>query len=340
VKKRLCWCHSCFERTRTLQAGATRIKRFQEYAKRSFTMFHRYVSVLLCLVFLSAGVGRADEDVFDSNGVKIHYFVEGKGEPVLLIHGFATNARLQWMTSGIFKALARDHRVIAMDVRGHGDSGKPSDPKKYGTEMVEDAVRLLDHLKIAKAHVVGYSMGALITGKLLGTHPDRLLSATLGGTGIFPEGVTLPPYLEKLAQSLEQGKGMGSIMTTMTPAGKAKPSTATLRSVNRLVGDNGKALAAVVRSWNTLGVSRDKLEENKVPALALIGGADPLKEGFAFMEEGMAKLKIVTIEGATHMNAYTNPKFLSSLRSFLAENSQRKKKEKKGPSKPLTSLGW
>jgi pimeloyl-ACP methyl ester carboxylesterase len=292
-------------------------------------MFYRYFSALLCVVFLAAGVGRGGEGSFDSGGVKIHYVVEGKGEPLLLIHGFATNARLQWMTSGIFKALAKDHRVIAMDVRGHGDSGKPSDPKKYGTEMVEDVVRLLDHLKIDKAHVVGYSMGALITGKLLGTHPDRLLSATLGGTGVFPEGVSLPPHLEKLAESLEQGKGMGSMMMAMTPPGKSKPSAGAIRSANRLVGDNGKALAAVVRSWNTLGVSREKLEDNKVPTLALIGSADPLKEGFDFMKEGMANLKFVTIDGATHLNAPNNPKFISSLRSFLAENSQRKKKEKK-----------
>ena len=291
-------------------------------------MFYPYVSALLCIVFLAAGVGRADEGFFDSKGVKIHYHVEGKGEPVLLIHGFATNARLQWMTSGIFKALAKDHRVLAMDVRGHGDSGKPNDPKKYGTEMVEDAVRLLDHLKIDKAHVVGYSMGALIAGKLLGTHPDRLLSVTLGGTGIFPEGVKLPPDLEKLAQTLEQGKGMGSILTAMTPPGKSKPSAATIREVTRMTaGANGKVLAGVVRSWTTLGVGRDKLEANKVPALALIGTADPFKEGFGFMKEGMANLKIVTIEGATHLSAPSNPKFIKSLRSFLADNSPRKKEK-------------
>jgi pimeloyl-ACP methyl ester carboxylesterase len=300
-------------------------------------MFYRYLSALLCVVFLAAGVGRADEGFFDSGGVKIHYHVEGKGEPVLLIHGFATNARLQWMTSGVFKALAKDHRVLAMDVRGLGESGKPSDPKKFGTEMVEDAVRLLDHLKIDKAHVVGYSMGAIIAGKLLETHPDRLLSVTLGGTGVFPEGVKLPPNLEKLAQSLEQGKGMGSAVMAMTP-GKSKPSAATIREVNRMTaGENGKAMAAMVRSWATLGVSRDKLEANKVPTLALIGTADPMKEGFEFMKEGMANLKIVTIEGATHINAPSNPKFISSLRSFLADNSPRKKKENKAPAKAPAS---
>jgi pimeloyl-ACP methyl ester carboxylesterase len=300
-------------------------------------MFHRYLLPLLCVVFLAVGLGRAEESSFDSKGVKIHYHIEGKGEPVLLIHGFATNARLQWRTSGVIKALARDHRVIAMDVRGHGDSDKPRDPKKYGTEMVEDVVRLLDHLKIEKVHIVGYSMGALIAGKMLETHPDRLFSATLGGTGVFPEGEKLPPYLEKLAQSLEQGKGMGSILMTATPSGKSKPSDASIRAANRLVGDNGKALAAMVRSWHTLGVTRANLEANKVPTLGLVGTADPFKVGFEFMKEGMANLKVVTIEGATHMNAPSNPRFISSLRSFLAENSPRKKKEKKEPSKPLAS---
>ena len=146
-------------------------------------MTPRFAWALVCGLLLLPGVGRAEESSFDSNGVKIHYYLEGKGEPVLLIHGFAVNAQLQWGLPGIIKALAKDHRVIALDLRGHGKSGKPTEVKQYGTEMVEDAVRLLDHLKIKKAHVVGYSMGALITGKLLATHPDRLLSATLGGAG-------------------------------------------------------------------------------------------------------------------------------------------------------------
>ncbi len=144
-------------------------------------MSHRFALTLVCSLLVLPGGLHAEEATFDSNGVKIRYLVEGEGEPVLLIHGFVVNKELQWGLPGTIKALAKDHRVIALDNRGHGKSGKPTDPKKYGMEMVEDAVRLLDHLKIKKAHVVGYSMGAVITAKLMVTHPDRLLSATLGG---------------------------------------------------------------------------------------------------------------------------------------------------------------
>jgi pimeloyl-ACP methyl ester carboxylesterase len=280
-----------------------------------------FKSVLLCAVFLVAGIGRAEESYFDSGGVQIHYLVEGKGEPVLLIHGFVVNAHLQWGLPGIFKALAKDHRVIALDVRGHGKSGKPSDADKYGTEMVEDAVRLLDHLKIDKAHVVGYSMGALITGKLLVTHPDRLLSATLGGAGVFPEWTRPPPFIEKLADSLEEGKGIGPLLIALTPSGKHKPSEVTIKLINRsVVGDNGKVLAAVVRSWKKLGVSKEQLKANKVPTLALIGAQDPLKESIDLIKDEMANLQVVVIDGKGHLSTYFDPKFVRSLRQFLSEH--------------------
>jgi pimeloyl-ACP methyl ester carboxylesterase len=291
----------------------------------------RYLEFSLLLgLLLIAGTGRADEGSFDSGGVQIHYLVEGQGEPVLLIHGFAVNAQLQWVIPGVFNALAKDHLVIALDVRGHGQSGKPTDADKYGTEMVEDVVRLLDHLKIKKAHVVGYSMGALITGKLLATHPDRLLSATLGGSGVFPEGVEQPAFLEKLATSLEEGKGIGPLLTALSPSGKSKAPAFMVKIVNSsMKGDNGKALAAVVRSWNKLGVSKEKLKANKVPTLALIGSKDPLKAGIDHIKDDMENLTVVVIDGKNHLSAYLSPKFSRELRKFLANNSEKKQKREK-----------
>lgn len=287
-------------------------------------MTSRFGLALVCTLFLIPGGGRAEEGSFDSNGVKIHYVIEGEGEPVLLIHGFAVNVPLQWGLSGILKALAKDHRVIALDVRGHGKSGKPTDAKQYGPEMVEDAVRLLDHLKIKKAHVVGYSMGAIITGKLLATHPDRLLSATLGGAGVIPEGIKLPPFIDALADSLDKGKGIGPLLAALTPPGKPKPPEAVIRQANHLlVGDRGKALAAVVLSWKTLAVSKAQLKANKVPVLALIGADDPLKESVDLIEDDLANLKIVVIDGTDHMTAFISPKFIQSLRRFLAEHKSR-----------------
>src|ERR1035441_3043366 len=130
-----------------------------------------------------AGGDDSGPRVFDSKGVPIQYTLEGKGEPVVLIHGLYASARINWRTPGTIKVLARDYQVIALDARGHGGSGKPKEEGAYGIEMMEDVVRLLDHLKIQKAHVVGYSMGGMITMRLLTRQPDRVRSAILGGMG-------------------------------------------------------------------------------------------------------------------------------------------------------------
>lgn len=291
-------------------------------------MTYRFALAVVCGLFFVPGAGRAEEGDFNSNGVKIHYFIEGKGEPVLLIHGFAVNTQIQWGLPGILKALAKDHRVIALDCRGHGKSDKPTDPKKYGTEMVEDAVRLLDHLNIKKAHVVGYSMGATITGKLLATHPDRLLSATLGGMGVIYEGMEWPPFIAELADSLDKGKGIVPLFVALTPPGKPKPPEAALEQASRmLVGNNSKALAAVVRSWKTLAVSDKQMKANKVPVLALIGANDPLKKNVEDIKDRLANLQVVVIDDTDHITAFASPKFIKALSKFLDEHRQKKKEK-------------
>jgi pimeloyl-ACP methyl ester carboxylesterase len=287
-------------------------------------MLRRSVLVLVCGWGLLAGAARAAEDqFFDSNGVKIHYKVEGKGEPVLLIHGFTGSVPWQWDLPGITTALAKDYQVIALDCRGHGKSDKPHDAKKYGLEMAEDAVRLLDHLKIKKAHVVGYSMGAIITAKLLATHPERLRSAVLGGSGGLREGGDFK-FFDDLADSLEQGKGMASLIVALTPPGQPKPTDEQLQAINdRLTAANDvKALAAVARGFRELAVSEDRLKANQVPALALIGEIDPLKRGVDDLKGKMRNLKVVVIDGGDHISTFVKPEFIDQLKKFLAQNSQ------------------
>jgi pimeloyl-ACP methyl ester carboxylesterase len=125
---------------------------------------------------------------FDSWAVKITYLVQGKGEPVVLIHGWLSSAGINWALPGTIALLARNHRVIALDRRGHGLSDKPTKEAAYGPELVEDVVRLLDHLKVRKAHVVGYSMGGIIALNFIVKHPDRVRSGMLGGMGWLQAG--------------------------------------------------------------------------------------------------------------------------------------------------------
>jgi pimeloyl-ACP methyl ester carboxylesterase len=281
--------------------------------------------LVACAVLLSSARLWAEKPTsssFDSNGVKIHYTVEGKGEPVLLIHGFAADADFNWRMPGVIKALADKYQVIAIDNRGHGQSEKPRDPAKYGEEMVEDAVRLLDHLGIKKAHVVGYSMGGMITAKLLTTHPDRLLSATLGGHGGLKEGDDTA-RLEVLADSLDSGKGIGPLLIALTPKGKPEPTAEHIEQMNKLLlaRNDAKALAAVVRSWKGLVVSDEKLKANKVSVLVLIGELDPLKKGVDALEGRLTNYHVVVIKDADHMDAMRKEQFISELKSFLAANA-------------------
>src|SRR5690606_31002558 len=122
---------------------------------------------------------------FDSDGVEIAYMDEGQGDPVLLIHGFASNAATNWRDTGWIRFLTGNgYRAIALDNRGHGASEKLYDPEAYsGPVMAEDSRRLLDHLGIERADVIGYSMGARLAAFLCLAHPNRVRSATLAGLG-------------------------------------------------------------------------------------------------------------------------------------------------------------
>src|SRR3954469_6769072 len=116
------------------------------------------LAIGLAVVSLPAAVS-AQGKFFESKGVEIHYVEQGAGEPVILIHGNGGSVQT-WVATGVSPDLANNYRVISMDCRGHGLSGKPHEAQQYGTEMAMDIVRLLDHLHIQRAHIIGHSMGA------------------------------------------------------------------------------------------------------------------------------------------------------------------------------------
>lgn len=273
----------------------------------------------------SNGLRAAEDKFFDSGGVRIRYIDEGEGEPVLLLHGFAASLHLQWGAVGILKALSDDYRVIAFDHRGHGRSGKPHDVDCYGHEMVEDNLRLLDHLDIPKAHIVGYSMGAFITDKLLVEHPERFITATLAGGGWAKADDERADFIKDLVASLEQGNGIGPLLKRLTPEGYSQPGPLQLRLANKafsLVNDQ-TALACVMRGMKQFAVTADQLKANRVPTLAVIGELDPLKVTVDELAAVMPNVELSVIEGAGHMQAFRRPEFVRDLKGFLARHSQR-----------------
>jgi pimeloyl-ACP methyl ester carboxylesterase len=282
-------------------------------------------SLLVLFLFLAPLAARAEERSFDSAGVRIRYVVEGKGQPVVLVHGFTANVESNWVASGILPALAKQYQVIALDDRGHGKSDKPHDPKAYGMRMIEDVVRLLDHLKLRKAHVVGYSMGSMIAARLLASHPDRLLSVTLGGFGARLPGKSPLGDLEgPLADSLEQGKGFGPLLSALTPPGDPRPSDEQIAMINQDLaqGNDQKALAAVVRSFKEFEVPEAALRANRVPVLVVCGTRDPLKANSDALKGLLANASFLDIQGGNHITTLMQPdlsqQMTAGIRDFLA----------------------
>jgi pimeloyl-ACP methyl ester carboxylesterase len=261
------------------------------------------------------------EPSFDSHGVPIHYLVTGsaEGEPVVLIHGFAGNIELQW--TAVIDALKKDYRVIALDCRGHGRSGKPHDPASYGVEMANDVARLLDHLKIEKAHIVGYSMGSGIALGFAVHYPQRALTVTLGGTGLSHDQDDL---ILGVAEALEKHGSLGPLLAGLTPKGRQTPSPETVKFIDHavLAVNDPKALAAVARGAVAAKITDEEATALVPPVLAIIGSDDPLRSGVDRLKELHPATKVVVIDKADHMTAAYRPEFITALRQFLEDHRQ------------------
>jgi len=281
----------------------------------------RYRGMVAGLLFLStAAAAEVEDGWFDSNGVKIHYREWGTGTPVVLLHGFALNAS-RWEAAGVpGKLAAAGYRALVLDCRGHGLSGKPHDPNAYGAEMGRDVIRLLDHLGIEKAHVVGYSMGGFVAGKARELHPERLLSFVIGGSGWYREGDYAIAELTgpDIADGLEK-TGDFKFMLRAFEAKRVPPvpeSQIEERNARMMEGNDPLALAAVMRGWATFAVPEASLRANKVPALAIIGSDDPIKPKTDRLKDVMSNLEVVVIEGADH-GALAHPSFAQQVVLFL-----------------------
>lgn len=271
------------------------------------------------MTYVAAGL-RAEEGFFDSDGVAIRYLGAGQGEPVILVHGYNYDTEQQWVEPGVFGALAAHYRVVGFDARGHGKSGKPHERRLYGLEMARDVTRLLDHLGLERAHIVGYSMGGHIVANLLTMHPERFLTATLGG-GAGRRNWTEADQrrVEIEADEMERGL-LRTQLLRLWPKGRPPPSEEEIRrrSARSLAGKDVLALAAIRRSNADQVVTDAELAAVTVPTLAIVGGDDPYRADLETLKRVMPQLELVTVPGATHGAAPGKPEFSRALLAFLA----------------------
>lgn len=282
------------------------------------------LTALVALVGAFAGAYAQDDASSRSftadDGAVIHYLVEGRGDPVVLLHGITGTAASNWGAAGIIDRLAEEFQVIAVDQRGHGRSDKPHDPASYGERMALDVVDLLDHLKLQQAHVVGYSMGGFITMKLVALAPERLLSAVVGGAGWPTAEQRDEAMFNALAASFEAGEGGGPLIEFLWP-GDEPPTPEQAQAIGQamVASSDQKALAAVVRGMPALDVSAELLRLNEVPTLNIIGSDDPLKPNADALVGVMKEHRLHVIEGANHLDTLNSPEFFDTVRAFFIE---------------------
>jgi len=243
---------------------------------------------------------------FHNGDVELAFLDQGEGEPIVLVHGFASNAAVNWVHPSWLTTLTRaGRRVIAFDNRGHGESTKLYDPAAYrSATMAGDVRALLDHLGIARADVMGYSMGARITAFLALDHPERVRSATFGGLGInLVEGQALPP---SVADAMEAP----SLADVKDPFGR------TFRAFAEQTKSDLKALAACIRgSRQTL--SRQEVATLRVPVLIAVGTKDFVAGSPHELAALIPDAQALDIPGRDHMLAVGDKAFKQGLLDFL-----------------------
>ena len=246
---------------------------------------------VLVLLSLPAPIRAADEprsQTFDAKGVKLHYLSQGAGEPVVLIHGLHASAASNWQMPGVMAELAKTHRVIALDLPGHGRSDKPDKEDAYGPQLVEDVVLLLDHLKIQKAHIVGYSLGGMVAVKLIARHPERVTSCLVGGMGWLRDGGALQKVWEKM------------------PA-----------------REGGRTPAVFVRNIGKLAVTEEELKKIKLPVKVLVGDRDPVKRLYvAPLQQVRGDWPVVEIADAGHINSIVKKQFREEIASWVRKQTK------------------
>jgi pimeloyl-ACP methyl ester carboxylesterase len=245
---------------------------------------------------------------FESDGVRLAFIDEGAGDTVLLIHGFASSVRANWIEPGWVSLLTKaGFRVIAFDNRGHGQSDKPYDRALYSAPlMAEDARRLMDHVGVERADVMGYSMGARIAAFLALKYPQRVRSAIFGGLGgnmVRPMAGTGPIAHALEAASIDEVKN---------------PTARTFRAFAEKTGSDLEALAACIRGSRE-PITREMVASLACPVLVATGTEDVIGGSAEELAALIPGAEALPIPRRDHMLAVGDKVYKEGVLAFLRQ---------------------
>ncbi|GMU77718.1 MAG: alpha/beta hydrolase [Acidimicrobiia bacterium] len=254
---------------------------------------------------VAVGLACAGVGTFASfDGTEIWFEDQERGRPVVLLHGFAADANLNYVRSGIFDALVDEgRRTIAMDFRGHGLSGKPHEPAAYaGDALTRDVQALFDHLDLDGVAVVGYSMGARVALRLGAIDPRVRKVVALGGGGASSE------------RGIDDQPSFAAAFLAEDPEAIDDPLGRQFRRLADSIRADRAALAACMRAPHS-GVG-DHLGGIAVPVLVIAGIDDDLAGDPRGLADRVADGRAITVPG-DHFGANAQPTLHRALLGFV-----------------------
>lgn len=288
------------------------------------------ISIIVCFLLLFTSFKSfAQDQYFESKGVKIRYITKGSGVPVLLIHGMTMNIESCWSApaegGNLIERLSKNHLVVALDCRGHGKSDKPHDSSQYGQLMVKDVVNLLNHLNISKAHVIGFSMGSIIAGNLQLNYPDRVISTVLSGAMVqtkkMNEEMGIQSAMRNTASDIANGKGMYSMIKWLDlPADNNPPvSDQQALAIGKFLiqGNDSLAIISILKAFDQFNVKEKKLKKNKIPTLIIIGTRDHSVIDARQNKKLFKNARLKEISGKEHAGILSSKEYYSAIEEFI-----------------------
>ena len=259
-----------------------------------------------------ARLAAAPDRFFTTDGVRLRYREVGRGDPIILLHGYT--ARLEYM-GDLADSLARDNRVIVLDQRGFGESSKLSDPARFGRKMGDDVVALLDELDIRRAHLVGHSMGALIAANVAARYPDRAAGVGLIAGPFYPDSAAFAGLSGAWVTALERGEGFKSFLMWILPG--MPDSAAVGMSAQMLAANDMGSLLAAMRAMGGLVVRRESAGRIRAPAVVAVGTGDPLHPQSQALAAWWPSAQLVVLPGVDHLAIVVRPEVIGAIRALV-----------------------
>lgn len=276
------------------------------------------------LIYSGCIIFHPEKGHFTTNqDISLHYIEKGEGQPVILIHGILANSNLNWRFPKIINRLSKNFYVVSFDLRGHGKSDKPNGEEMYGIQLVNDVCRIMDHLNINKAHIIGYSLGGFIALKFATCYPEKIYSVTIAGAGWEKSTQENLDRLENIYTAMRNDHDCTPLfeLVGMRKQGLERISIAIGNWYFRKTNDLD-VIADLLESTPELEVKEEDLKNCKVPVLLIGGTADPMCETIPDLNDVLPNSQIIWINKGTHLTTLFKKEFVKSIENFLMNNKQ------------------